>query len=210
MMENMDQEKQNQTPPAASPTPEAESQSQANAPVEAPFEGEVLQGAEVEALRQKAAQADEFYDRLLRLAADFDNFKKRAARERQDAIKFANAGLLEKLLPVMDHFEMALAAMAQPPNGDAASLQSLQAGINMVYQQLRNLLQEAGLEEIDAVGKPFDPTLHEAVAQEATNNAPEGQVVRQLRKGYRLKERLLRPASVVVAVPPASNASPAA
>jgi molecular chaperone GrpE len=86
----------------------------------------------------------------------------------------------------------------------------LQAGINMVYQQLRNLLQEAGLEEIDAVGKPFDPTLHEAVAQEATNNAPEGQVVRQLRKGYRLKERLLRPASVVVAVPPASNASPAA
>lgn len=204
----MDQEKQNQTPPEAASTPEAEQaerQQASTAPVEAPFEADALQAAEWEALRQKAAKADEYYDRLLRLAADFDNFKKRAARERQDAIKFANAGLLEKLLPVMDHFEMALAAMAQPANGDAASLQSLQAGISMVYQQLRSLLVEAGLEEIDALGKPFDPALHEAVAQEAAANTPEGQVIKQLRKGYRLKERLLRPASVVVAVPPAAQ-----
>jgi molecular chaperone GrpE len=174
--------------------------------VEAPFETEALQDAMLEELRQKAAKADEYYDRLLRLAADFDNFKKRAARERQDAIKFANAALLEKLLPVMDHFEMALAAFAQPANGAASSVQSLQAGIVMVHQQLRNLLLEAGLEEIDALGKPFDPALHEAVAQEATAAAPEGQVIKQIRRGYRLKERLLRPASVVVAVPPAPQA----
>lgn len=203
----MEQEKQNQMPSEASPTPEAACPENGAAPVEAPFEADVLQGPALEELRQKAAKADEYYDRLLRLAADFDNFKKRAARERQDAIKFANAGLLEKLLPVMDHFEMALSAMAQPPNGNAASTQSLQAGIQMVYQQLRNLLLEAGLEEIDALGKPFDPALHEAVAQEATAATPEGQVVKQLRKGYRLKERLLRPASVVVAVPPAPAAT---
>lgn len=205
-MQIMEQEKQNQSPPEAStPTAEA-SQANATAPVEAPFETEALQDAMLEELRQKAAKADEYYDRLLRLAADFDNFKKRAARERQDAIKFANAALLEKLLPVMDHFEMALAAFAQPANGAASSVQSLQAGIVMVHQQLRNLLLEAGLEEIDALGKPFDPALHEAVAQEATAAAPEGQVIKQIRRGYRLKERLLRPASVVVAVPPAPQA----
>ncbi|MCX8155083.1 MAG: nucleotide exchange factor GrpE [Verrucomicrobiae bacterium] len=205
----MEQEMHNQTPPEASPNPEAARQDQGPLPVEAPFEAEVLQGAALEELRQKAAKAEEYYDRLLRLAADFDNFKKRAARERQEAIKFANAGLLEKLLPVMDHFEMALAAIAQPANGNTAATQTLQAGITMVYQQLRQLLLEAGLEEIDALGKTFDPSLHEAVAQEATAEAPEGQVVKQLRKGYRLKERLLRPASVVVAVPPAPAASKA-
>ena len=209
MMQHMDQEKQQQAAPPASPTQEAAAPGNSAAPVEAPFEAEAEapQGAAWEELRQKAAKADEYYDRLLRLAADFDNFKKRAARERQEAVKFANAGLLEKLLPVMDHFEMALAAMAQPPNGEAASTQSLQAGISMVYQQLRSLLLEAGLEEIDALGKTFDPALHEAVAQEASADAPEGQVVKQLRKGYRLKERLLRPASVVVAVPPAPAAT---
>lgn len=197
--------KQEQTAPTAEPNPDAASTAPATgaAPVETPFE------AELEQLKLKAAKADEYYDRLLRLAADFDNFKKRAARERQDAIKFANAALLEKLLPVMDHFEMALAALAQPPNGNPQSLQSLHTGISMVHQQLRSLLLEAGLEEIDALGKPFDPAVHEAVAQETTDQAPEGQVIKQLRKGYRLKERLLRPAAVVVAVAPAS-ATPSA
>lgn len=210
----MDQEQKQQMPPTAQDNAEAASANgTATADACAASEGAAGQTAtateDLESLRQKAAKADEYYDRLLRLAADFDNFKKRAARERQEAIKFANAGLLEKLLPVMDHFEMALAAFAQPANGQTASVQSLHAGITMVHQQLRNLLLEAGLEEIDALGKPFDPALHEAVAQETTADAPEGQVVKQLRKGYRLKERLLRPASVVVATPPA-KAAPAA
>ena len=97
---------------------------------------------------------------------------------------------------------MALAA-AQSEQTEAA--QSLQTGINMIYQQLRNVLVEAGLEEIDATGKAFDPNLHEAVSQQETAEVPEGQVVQQLRKGYKLRDRLLRPASVVVSKKPSAD-----
>ena len=153
----------------------------------------------LEELEQQAARAEENWDRLVRVTADFDNFKKRAAREKQEAIKFANEALLQKLIPVLDHFDMALAA-AQP--GQDAAAQSLQKGISMVCQQLKAALAEAGLEEVDATGKPFDPNFHEAVSQRETTNAPEGQVVQQLRKGYKLRERLLRAASVITAKQP--------
>ena len=156
---------------------------------------------QLEELKERAAKADENWERLLRTTADFENFKKRAAREKQDAIRFGNESLLQKLVPVLDHFDMALSA-AQSAGADAAK--PLQDGIQMVYQQLRNALVEAGLEEVDAAGKPFDPNLHEAVAQVETTEVPEGQVVQQLRKGYKLRERLLRPASVVVAKRPAA------
>jgi len=156
---------------------------------------------QLEELKERAAKADENWDRLLRTTADFENFKKRAAREKQDAIRFGNESLLQKLVPVLDHFDMALSA-AQAGGVEAAK--PLQDGIQMIYQQLRNALVEAGLEEVDAAGKPFDPNLHEAVAQSETADVPEGQVVQQLRKGYKLRERLLRPASVVVAKRPAA------
>ncbi len=152
-------------------------------------------------LKERAAKADEHWDRLLRTTADFENFKKRAAREKQDAIKFANESLLQKLIPVLDHFDMALAA-AQNAQADGA--QSLHAGINMIYQQLKTLLVETGLEEVDAAGQRFDPNLHEAVSQKETAEVPEGQVVEQLRKGYKFRDRLLRPASVIVAKHPAA------
>jgi molecular chaperone GrpE len=151
-------------------------------------------------LKDRAAKADEHWDRLLRTTADFDNFKKRAAREKQDAIKFANESLLQKLIPVLDNFDMALAAAQSSGKGDA--VQSLQTGVNMIYQQLKSALTEAGLEEVDAANKPFDPNVHEAVSQKETTEVPEGQVVQQLRKGYRFRDRLLRPASVVVAKHP--------
>ena len=153
-----------------------------------------------EELKSRAAKADEYWERLLRTTADFDNFKKRAGRERQDAVKFANEALIQKLLTVLDSFEMALAAA----QSGAADGQSLQAGIAMTQQQLRNVLAEAGLEEVDAGGKAFDPNLHEAVSQQETETVPEGHVAQQLRKGYKLRERLLRPASVVVAKKPAA------
>ena len=152
-------------------------------------------------LKERAAKADENWDRLLRTTADFDNFKKRAAREKQEAIKFANESLLQKLMPVLEHLDMALAA-AQAAGPEAG--QSLQAGVSMICQQLKNVLAEAGLEEVDALGKPFDPNLHEALSQQETQDVPEGQVVQQLRKGYKLRDRLLRPASVVVAKQPAA------
>lgn len=156
---------------------------------------------EIVELKLQAAKAKETYDQLLRTMADFENFRKRTTRERQDAVKFANESLLQKLIPVIDNFDMAIAAAAASHQGSA---QSLQTGVNMILSQLRSTLTEAGLEEIDATGKPFDPNLHEAVSQHETSEVPEGHVAQQLRKGYRLRERLLRPATVIVAKKPAS------
>jgi molecular chaperone GrpE len=150
-------------------------------------------------LREKAAKADEHWNQLLRVSADFDNYKKRAARERQEAIKFANEALLEKLVPVLDNFEMALQAAHDPKGG---TVEALKTGVNMIYNQLKNVATEAGLEEIHAADKPFDPNWHEAVSQRETTAVPEGHVLEQLRKGYKLRDRLLRPANVVVARKP--------
>jgi molecular chaperone GrpE len=157
---------------------------------------------QLDALKERASKAEEYWDRLLRQTADFDNFKKRAAREKTDAIKYANEGLLQKLIPIVDNFEMALAAASN--ENAAGSTQSLQQGVAMIQTQLRNALLEAGLEEIDATNKVFDPNLHEAVSQKETNEVPDGSVVQQLRKGYKFRERLVRPASVVVAKKPAA------
>jgi molecular chaperone GrpE len=166
-----------------------------------PVEPGTLTAEQLEELKQRAAKADEHWDRLLRTSADLENYKKRANREKQDAVKYANENLLQKLIPVLDTFDMALAASS---NTAGDSVQALQTGIRMVHQQLKTALKDAGLEEIDADGQTFDPNLHEAVSQQETTDAPEGQVVQQLRKGYKLRERLLRPASVVVAKAPAA------
>jgi molecular chaperone GrpE len=147
-------------------------------------------------LQTLAAKTAEYKDNWLRTAADFENFKKRAARERTESVQFANAALLQKLLPVLDNFEMAQAA-AQSAQGD--KLASLQTGIAMIQQQLKTAVAEAGLEEMDASGKPFDPAFHEAVSQQETDSVPEGHVIQQIRKGYKLRDRLLRPAAVIVA-----------
>ena len=177
--------------------------SPADPPVEleplVPLEPGTITPEQLQELKDRAAKADENWERLLRTTADFENFKKRVTREKQEAIRYANEGLLQKLVPVLDNFDMALSA-AQTGQTEAA--QSLQAGIQMIYQQLKSALVEAGLEEVDAAGKTFDPNLHEAVSQTETAEVPEGQVLQQLRKGYKLRERLLRPATVVVAKAP--------
>ena len=151
-------------------------------------------------LQSKAAKADENWEKYVRSVADLDNFKKRAARERSDAIKYANEALIEKLLPIVDNFEAALAAANNPQSG--GNIDSLKTGIQMIFTQVKNFLSENGAEEIDALNKQFDPNLHEAVSQQATDEVPEGQVVQQMRKGYRYRDRLLRPAMVVVAKKP--------
>ena len=156
-----------------------------------------LTAEQIAALQAEAAKAKENW---MRTAADFENFKKRAARERHEAAQSATAGLILKLLPVLDHFEMAQAA-AQAPQGGMAALQD---GIAMIQQQLKGILTETGLEEVDADGRTFDPTLHEAVSQLETADAPEGQVIQQIRKGYKMHDRLLRAATVVVAKKPAT------
>lgn len=161
---------------------------------------EPLTPAQIEELKTRASKADEYWQRLLRTTADSENFKKRAQREREESIKFANESLIKKIIPVLDNFDMALAAAQNQPAGP----QSLQAGVAMIYQQLRNALLESGLEEVDATGKVFDPNWHEAVSQQESADVPEGNVLQQLRKGYKLRERLIRPATVIVARKPAA------
>ena len=139
------------------------------------------------------ADLDRFRDLALRSQADFENYKKRSAREKEEAIKYANSSLLEKLIGIVDNFELGLeAARAEGEKSPVFS------GMNMVLKQLMDFLSDNGLQPIDTNGQKFDPNLHEAIAHEPSKEVPEGIIIRQTRRGYRLKDRLLRPASVVV------------
>jgi molecular chaperone GrpE len=145
------------------------------------------------------ADLDRFRDLALRSQADFENYKKRAAREKEDAMKYANSSLLQRLVSILDNFELGLTA------AKTESEQSpIYSGMVLVQKQLNDLLEENGLQAIEAEGKKFDPNLHEAIAHEPSESA-EGTVVRQARRGYRFKDRLLRPARVVVSSGPAKR-----
>src|ERR1043166_6036868 len=172
----------------------------ATADVSEALEEHRLTPERIEQLKEQASKADEHWHQMLRVAADFENFKKRAARERQEVSKYANESLLEKLIPVLDNLDMALASASSAQN---STVQQLQAGVSMIHQQLKTALAEAGLEEVDASNKMFDPNWHEAISQQESAEIPEGQVLQQVRKGYKLRDRLLRPAGVVVAKKPA-------
>src|SRR2546423_1555219 len=139
------------------------------------------------------ADLDRFRDLALRSQADFENYKKRCAREKEDAIKYANSSLLERLLPIVDNFDLGLSAARE--QGEDSPIYS---GMNLVLKQINDFLSDNGLQPIDSVGKKFDPNLHEAIAYEPNNDVPENHVIRQTRRGYRFKDRLLRPSSVVV------------
>jgi molecular chaperone GrpE len=139
------------------------------------------------------AELAKYKDVALRSVADLDNYRKRMAREKDDAIRYANTGFLERLIPILDNFELGLQA-AKAGGGHSA----VQDGMTMVSKQLQDFLTSCGVETIDATGQHFDPNLHEAIAQEQSSEIEEGFVIRQLRKGYRLKDRLIRPANVVV------------
>ena len=132
-------------------------------------------------------------DDLLRGRADLENTRKRLQREKEDAVKYANASLLERLLPVVDNFELGLSAAKSSPETAA-----IVSGMAMVQKQLESFLSESGMQTLGAPGEKFDPNLHDALGEEGSDEVPEGQVLRVQRKGYKLKERLLRPASVFV------------
>jgi molecular chaperone GrpE len=138
---------------------------------------------------------ERFRDLAMRSQADFENYRKRALREKEEAVKYANAGLLERLVPIVDNFQLGLSA-ARDAGGQQES--SILSGMEMIEGQLREFLADAGVEPIEAEGKRFDPNLHEAISQEPSDDVEEGKISRQLRRGYKLKDRLLRPASVVV------------
>jgi molecular chaperone GrpE len=184
------------------PSVEAGIAATADEPAGADIEnGAASVGTDIEKLKALAAQASEHWDRFLRSKAELENYRKRAARERQEAIRYANLSLLEKLIPTLDNFDKALAAASQNP--EDTSSESLREGVEMVYAQFKAALTAAGVEEIDASGKAFDHNVHEAVSQMESSDVPEGHVLQQLRKGYKLHDRLIRPASVIVAKQPA-------
>ena len=143
------------------------------------------------------ADLDRFRDLALRSQADFENYKKRAAREKEEAIKYANSSLLERLVAIVDNFELGLEAAKG--EGEQSPVYS---GMTLVLKQLNDFLTENGLQPIEAEEKKFDPNLHEAIAHQPSD-LPEGMIIRQTRRGYRFKDRLLRPSQVVVSSGPA-------
>jgi molecular chaperone GrpE len=148
-------------------------------------------------VEELASQLEEANNRHLRLAADFDNFKKRARQEQMDTIRFAAATVAERLLPILDDAERAL---EHAPEGvDENWLK----GVRLTFQKLDEVLRSVGVERIEAIGSRFDPKVHEAVGSEESGEHPEDTVVVELRPGYRMHDRVLRPALVKVARPPA-------
>lgn len=150
-----------------------------------------------DAIASLQTDLERFRDLAMRSQADFENYKKRATREKDDAIKYANKRLLEKLVSIVDHFELGLEA-ARGGSEDSPIF----SGMSLVLKQLQDLLTESGLQPIEAVGQKFDPNLHEAIGHEPSEEVPEEHVIRQTRRGYRFKDRLLRPSTVVVSSGP--------
>jgi molecular chaperone GrpE len=159
-----------------------------------PASDEAASGAPVpDELAQARGERDDYYDRLLRQAAEFDNYRKRTERERREMAHYAAGDVLEALLPVVDDFERALQVEAGP---DAAAYRK---GVELIYKQLQDLLARRGVTPIEAVGKPFDPQFHQAITYEPSPGRAEGEVLEVVRRGYMLGDRLLRPAMVKVA-----------
>ncbi|WP_296975186.1 nucleotide exchange factor GrpE [Thermobacillus sp. ZCTH02-B1] len=139
------------------------------------------------------SRLEEYRNRLLRSQADFDNFRRRTQREKEELVQFASAGLITRLLPVLDNFERAIAAAKA--SGD---FEALAKGVDMIYRQLFQVLEQEGLKPMETVGQPFNPEFHEAVMRVESDEHEEGTVVEELQRGYILKDRVIRPAMVKV------------
>ncbi len=150
--------------------------------------GESNNNSENEKLK---AERDALLDRLARLQAEFDNARKRAVREQQDFREFASADVIRTILPTLDSFERAIKA-----GGDGAEFRN---GIELIYRQFQDALQKVGVQPISATGQTFDPRIHEAIEMVDTTDLPDQRVVDELQRGYKYKERMLRPAMVRVA-----------
>jgi len=152
-------------------------------------------------LEEKEKEVKEHYDRLLRVAADFDNYKKRAAREKEEWTKFANEDLIKGILPFIDNLERAVNHSEKKED-----YQSLVEGLKLTVQQLLNTLNKFGVSPIQSLGKPFNPAVHQAMLLVETDQHEPNQVVEEFQKGYLLNERLLRPATVSVSKLPGKEA----
>jgi len=149
--------------------------------------------AELKVLREELAKKDDYQDVALRLQAEFDNFRKRSAKERQEFIKYANEGLILELVGILDNFERSIKAADQKQD-----FKLLHQGVDMTSKQLHKLLQEKGLKRIECIGEKFDPVRHEAIEVVESDDAEESKVLEELQAGYMLNEHVLRPAMVKV------------
>ncbi len=145
----------------------------------------------------KEEEAKETYDRLLRVSADFENYKKRSSREMEEFRKYANQSLLKEMLSVVDNLELAISSSKEDKNAD----KNLIDGLNLTLNEILRVFEKFNVKPIEAQGKAFDPAYHEAVMREETDDYPENTVISEFQKGYLIHDRLLRPAMVVVAVP---------
>ncbi|MCP3772594.1 nucleotide exchange factor GrpE [Paenibacillus sp. MZ04-78.2] len=145
---------------------------------------------EVEELKK---QAEENHQRFLRAQADFDNFRRRTQKEKEEFAKYASFKLIEQLLPVVDNFDRALAA-----SKDSSDYEALTKGIDMIFRQLEQVLTSEGLQKMEAVGQPFNPEYHQAIMQVESDEYEEGIVVEEVQAGYLLKDKVIRPAMVKV------------
>jgi len=148
-------------------------------------------------LEAKEKEAKETYDRLLRVSADFENYKKRSARELEDFRKYANQTLLKEMLSVVDNLELAINSSNHRKKAD----KTLMEGLNLTLNEILRVFERFDVKPIEAQGQKFDPAFHEAVMREETDDFPENTVVSEFQKGYLIHDRLLRPAMVVVAAP---------
>jgi molecular chaperone GrpE len=160
---------------------------------------------EIEELKKKLEEtekeAKDHYERLLRMAADFENYKKRAVKEKEEWMKFANEDLLKAILPFIDNLERAVNHAEKVKDTGV-----MMEGVRLTLQQLLQILNKFGVSPIESIGKPFDPTFHEAMLMVETDQHQPNQVVEEFQKGYLLNDRLLRPATVSVSKPPAKEA----
>ncbi len=162
----------------------------AEQPAEPAADASASSATETAALKAALADAN---DRNLRLMAEFDNFRRRSAKEQLELIETANGKLLEKLSEVQDNFERAFAS-----ENKAQDLEAFEKGMQMIYNQFAKILTDAGLEQIDPTGAEFDPNMHEALMQQPSETVPEGHVVTVFQKGYKLKNKILKTAKVIV------------
>ncbi|MBD3379524.1 MAG: nucleotide exchange factor GrpE [Candidatus Omnitrophica bacterium] len=150
--------------------------------------------SEIEELRKKAAERDEYYDRWLKVHAEYENTRRRLEKDKSDHMRFANEGIIARLFPIMDNFDMAISAM-----DGAEDKGSVLDGIKLIQKEFHRVLEEHGVKRIETEGEMFDPNIHEAVFAEETDEVPEGTILEEFRPGYTLNGRLLRPAQVKVA-----------
>lgn len=153
-----------------------------------------LPGRELEELRRKASERDEYYNKWLKVHAEYENTRKRIEKEKWEHLRFANEEIIARLFPIVDNFDMALTAMEK-----AKDKAAVMDGIRLVQKEFHRILEDNGVEKIKTVGEKFDPHVHEAVSAVETDDHPDGLILEEVRSGYLLNKRLLRPAQVRVA-----------